>query len=136
MTITRPNVLLATPQDPQILSSDLDRLGGFADWNWLVTDESQAPDKTALREILLERVADVDGIVVWQHKTKIDVEVMDKAPQLRIIGDLHGDRFAHSIDVEAAWGRNIRVVDTTNGSSYPVSEWALGLILISLRNAG
>ena len=27
-------------------------------------------------------------------------------------------------------------MDTTNGSSYPVSEWALGLILIALRNAG
>ena len=26
--------------------------------------------------------------------------------------------------------------DTTNGSSYPVSEWALGLMLVALRNAG
>ena len=27
-------------------------------------------------------------------------------------------------------------MDTTNGSSYPVAEWALALIIISLRNAG
>ena len=28
------------------------------------------------------------------------------------------------------------MVDTTNGSSYPVAEWALGLILVATRNAG
>ena len=28
------------------------------------------------------------------------------------------------------------MVDTTNGSSYPVSEWALAMMLIALRNAG
>ena len=27
-------------------------------------------------------------------------------------------------------------MDTTNGSSYPVAEWALGLILVATRNAG
>ena len=47
-----------------------------------------------------------------------------------------GDRFASRIDVEAAWERGIVTVDTTNGSSYPVSEWALALIMVSLRNAG
>jgi len=30
----------------------------------------------------------------------------------------------------------VRAVDTTHGSSYPVSEWALGLMLIGLRSAG
>ena len=49
---------------------------------------------------------------------------------------MEGDRFASRIDVEAAWERGIVTVDTTNGSSYPVSEWALALIMISLRNAG
>ena len=61
---------------------------------------------------------------------------MEAAPQLKIIGDLEGDRFASRIDLETAWARNIRTVDVTNGSSYPVSEWALGLILVSMRNAG
>ena len=49
---------------------------------------------------------------------------------------MEGDRFAQRIDLDAAWERGIRTVDTTHGSSYPVSEWALALILISLRNAG
>ena len=30
----------------------------------------------------------------------------------------------------------MRVVDTTHGSSLPVAEWALALMLIGLRNAG
>ncbi len=61
---------------------------------------------------------------------------MDAAPKLKIIGELEGDRFASRIDLEAAWARGIRTVDTTNGSSYPVAEWALALMLIALRNAG
>ena len=40
------------------------------------------------------------------------------------------------MDFAAAAARGIRVVDTTNGSSYPVAEWALGMMLIALRNAG
>jgi phosphoglycerate dehydrogenase-like enzyme len=61
---------------------------------------------------------------------------MDATSNLKIIGELEDDRFANRVDLEAAWKRNICTVDTTNGSSYPVSEWALALILISLRNAG
>ena len=43
-----------------------------------------------------------------------------------ITGELEEDRFAYRIDVEAAWERGIRTVDTTHGASYPVAEWALG----------
>ena len=52
------------------------------------------------------------------------------------VGELEGDRFASRIDVEAAWQRGVRTVDTTNGSSYGVAEWALALMLVGLRNAG
>src|SRR5881392_1117537 len=67
---------------------------------------------------------------------RITGEIMDACPNLRFIGELEGDRFASRIDVEAAWQRGIRTVDTTNGSSYGVAEWALALTLIGLRNAG
>ena len=58
------------------------------------------------------------------------------APGLRLVGELEGDRFESRLDVEGLQARGLAVVDTTNGSSYPVSEWALGLILVALRNAG
>ena len=56
----------------------------------------------------------------------ISAEVMDGAPNLKIIGELKEDRSAYRIDVESAWERGIRTVDTTHGSSYPVAERALG----------
>ena len=58
---------------------------------------------------------------------------MDGAPNPKIIGELEGDRFAYRIDVEAAWERGIRTVDTTHSSSYPVAERALGHVPTSSR---
>jgi phosphoglycerate dehydrogenase-like enzyme len=81
-------------------------------------------------------VADLDAIIVTKGSPRITGEIMDAAPHLKLIGELQGDRFANRIDVEAAHERGIVAVDTTNGSSYPVAEWALGLTLIGLRNAG
>ena len=67
---------------------------------------------------------------------RITEEMLEQLPELRMIGDLEGDRFANRIDMDAAFARGIPVVDTTQGTSYPVSEWALGLTLIALKNAG
>ncbi len=53
-----------------------------------------------------------------------------------LLGELEGDRFGYRLDIDAAHARGIRVVDTTHGSSWPTAEWALGLALIGLRNAG
>ena len=111
----------------------------MADWEWLELEGGAAfganEDPRAVRQ-LVERIGDVDAVVVSHGSPMISADVMNGAPRLKIIGELEGDRFAYRIDVEAAWARGIRTVDTTHGSSYPVAEWALGLILISLRNAG
>ena len=61
----------------------------------------------------MERVGDVDGVVVSHGSPMISAEVMDGAPDLKIVGELEGDRFAYRIDVESAWERGIRTVDTT-----------------------
>ena len=142
MTTTRPKVLLVCNQrvrDTYIEPSDLDRISDFADLEWFVCEGGKRfgpnEDPAALAQ-LLERVGDATGIVVCHGAPLIGPEVMDRAPKLQIIGELEGDRFAARIDVESAWERGIRTVDTTNASSYPVAEWALALILISLRNAG
>ncbi len=62
--------------------------------------------------------------------------ILDARPAVRFVGELEGDRFAMRIDLEAAWERTVRIVDTTDGSSYGVAEWALAMMLIGLRNAG
>ena len=142
MAISRPKVLLICNErvrDIYMTAPDLERLNTFADWEWFAWEGGQlfGPNEdSAAAAQLFDRVGEADGIVVCHGAPRISAEVMDRAPHLRIIGELEGDRFANRIDVEAAWERGIRTVDTTNGSSYPVAEWALGLILISLRNAG
>jgi phosphoglycerate dehydrogenase-like enzyme len=140
---TKPNVLIVSNQrvrDQYLDPKDLARLEAFANWEWLHAEGREAiysveADPAALNA-LLERVGDVDGLVVCHGSPRIDAAVMDRAPRLRVIGELEGDRFASRIDVEAAWEHGIRTLDTTNGSSYPVAEWALALAIISLRNAG
>jgi D-3-phosphoglycerate dehydrogenase len=142
MSTTKPRVLIVF--DPKLYDSycdrrDLDRLAAIAEWEYLPLSGGQsfrANDDPGARARLLERVAGADAVVVCHGAPRIDDAVMAQAPRLRLIGELEGDRFADRIDTEAAHRRGIRVVDTTNGSSYPVSEWALALMLIGLRNAG
>jgi phosphoglycerate dehydrogenase-like enzyme len=142
MPDTKPRVLIVCNQevrDVYLRADDLERLAGFAGWEWLPSEGGRGfepNDDPGARARLLDKVGDVEGIVVCHGAPKIDGEVMDRAPRLRVVGELEGDRFAYRIDVDAAWQRGIKTLDTTNGSSYPVAEWALALAIISLRNAG
>ena len=142
MNVSRPNVLIAC--DPRVRQgylppAELERLEVLADWQWFectgggIYKTGEDPEQI---DALAERVGEVDALVVCHGAPRIDATLMDQAPRLKFVGELEGDRFAARIDLEAAWARGIRTVDTTNGSSYPVAEWALGLVLISLRNAG
>lgn len=140
--VGRPTVLVVcnpTIRQTYLADADLDRLHAFADWRWLPAEGGRnysANDDPAARERLLAAVSDVDALVVCHGAPRIGADVFDRAPRLRFLGEMEGDRFAERLDVAAAWQRNVRVVDTTNGSSYPVAEWALALIIIALRNAG
>jgi phosphoglycerate dehydrogenase-like enzyme len=131
-----PAVRAAVVRDPQ-----LDRLRRIADFRSGDFDRPAdyvvppPPDADADRR-LVELVGDAEALVVSMGSPRITGEIMDACPNLRFIGELEGDRFASRIDVEAAWQRGIRTVDTTNGSSYGVAEWALALTLVGLRNAG
>jgi phosphoglycerate dehydrogenase-like enzyme len=92
-------------------------------------------DAERLRAKLAERPG-FDALIVCHGAPLVDAAVLDAAgPRLRLVGELEGDRFANRIDTAACAERGVRVVDTTHGSSLPVAEWALGLMLIGLRNA-
>ena len=142
MTVSNPKVLIVCNQrmrDVNFLPSDLERLSIMAAVEWLHLEGGPQfgpnEDPGAVRQ-LMDAISDVDCIVISHGSPMIGADVMDLAPNLKMIGELEGDRFAYRIDLESAWERGIRTVDTTQGSSYPVAEWALALILISLRNAG
>ena len=142
MSDSRPKVLIVCNKhvhDVYLRPDDLDRLATFAEWEWLPSEGGQgfAPNEDpAAVQLLLARVGEVDGVVVCHGAPRIDGSVLERAPRLKVVGELEGDRFAYRIDTEAAWRRRVKTLDTTNGSSYPVAEWALALALISLRNAG
>jgi phosphoglycerate dehydrogenase-like enzyme len=117
----------------------------IADWEWLPSEGAStqpgvwggASEDPAEAERLRTRIADgFDALIVCHGAPYIDSSVLDCAPGLKLIGELEGDRFGNRIDVEAASARGIHVVDTTHGSSLPVAEWALALMMIGLRNAG
>jgi D-3-phosphoglycerate dehydrogenase / 2-oxoglutarate reductase len=119
----------------------LQRLERVADVEWAFFDEpssyTEPPPYNAEAEARLkEFVAELDALVVGQGAPRVTEAILAAGPRLRLVGDLHGDRFGQRIDVDACHSRGIHAVDTTHGSSYPVSEWALGLMLIGLRNAG
>lgn len=144
MTHRRPLVVLASNR--QVLEADvtepqLARLARFADFRHVALDrpsswdEPPPPDAETDRR-LVDEAREADALVVCHGAPRITGQIMDACPNLRFIGELEGDRFARRIDTEAAWARGVRTVDTTNGSSYGVSEWALALAMIGLRNAG
>ncbi len=114
------------------------RLERAAEVVWLEFDgPARATDeKPGDREKLAAFVVDLDALVVSHGCPRVTADIIACAPRLKFIGDTHGDRFAERIDVVAARKAGIAVVDTTNGSSDPVAEWALAMALIGLRNAG
>ena len=142
MSDTRPHVLIACDErvhNSYLPTSEIERLEVFADWSWFACEGGgiyAAQEDPQQATAMAERLGGADALVVCHGAPRLTAELMDKAPRLRIVGELEGDRFAARIDLDAAWQRGIRAVDTTNGSSYPVSEWALALILISLKQAG
>lgn len=142
MTQSRPQLLIACNENVRnryLPPEALQRLETFADWQWFpcegggIYDTNVNPEAAAQ---LAARLTDIDGLIVCHGAPTITAEVLAGASKLSIIGELEGDRFASRLDLDAIWARGIRTVDTTNGSSYPVAEWALGLILVATRNAG
>lgn len=142
MSNNRPRVLIACSERVRkgyLPPEELARLEAFADWTWFhsegggIYDTSTDPETTAR---LAGEMDGVDALVICHGAPRIGAEILDAAPGLRFVGELEGDRFAARLDLDALWERGIRTVDTTNGSTYPVAEWALALTLVSMRNAG
>ena len=113
-----------------VAARDWERLEGFAEPVFLPSEAEQ------VTETLTKTLSDAAALIVCHGAPKADEALLAHAPQLQVVGELEGDRFERRLDVAAAEQRGVTVLDTTNGSSYPVSEWALALMMVALRNAG
>jgi phosphoglycerate dehydrogenase-like enzyme len=139
--MTKPTVGIACSRETRSLyfeQRDLDRLGEISnvvfreydvktiDWINTVVDPDVEND-------FADFAKDLDVLLVCHGGPKITKKVFESGKRLKIVGELEGDRFAGRIDVAAAKELSVTVVDTTHSSSWPVSEWALALSLIGLR---
>ncbi len=142
MPQNRPRVLLALNEEVRythLARHDLSRLDAFADWDWFPCEGGGIYDTNTDPQAAIDLSRTLpghDALVVCLGAPTVTADMLEAAPTLKIIGEMEGDRFASRIDLDAAWARGIRTVDTTNASSYPVSEWALAMILVCLKNGG
>ncbi|HET7769325.1 MAG TPA: NAD(P)-dependent oxidoreductase [Chloroflexota bacterium] len=130
---TKPKVVVTFTErlrPTYIAQRDWERLARFAEPVFLASEGEQ------VTEALVKELTEADALIVCHGAPKADEQLLEHAPRLRVVGELEGDRFERRLDVALAEQRGVTVLDTTNGSSYPVSEWALALMMVALRNAG
>ena len=144
----RPRVLVccnSTVRREYIAGEGVGRLDHLADWEWLPSEGTSSrvgvwggpsDDPTDATRLGAKLAEGFDALITCHGAPYVDAAILDAAPRLKLIGELEGDRFANRIDTDAAIEHGVRMVDTTHGSSLPVAEWALGLMLIGLRNGG
>ena len=82
------------------------------------------------RADLLEAVKDAEGLIV--RSDKIDGEVMDAAPKLKVI--VRGGAGYDNIDLEAATAHKICVMNTPGQNSNAVAELVFGMMVMMCRN--
>ena len=79
---------------------------------------------------LLEAVADVDALII--RSDKIDGEVMNAAPNLKII--VRAGAGYDNVDLDAATARHIVVMNTPGQNANAVAELVIGLLIYACRN--
>lgn len=82
------------------------------------------------RADLLEAVRNADGLIV--RSDKIDNDIMDAAPQLKVI--VRAGAGYDNIDLDAATKHGICVMNTPGQNSNAVAELVFGMIIMMCRN--
>lgn len=83
------------------------------------------------RARLIEALADAAGLVV-RSATQVDRELLEAAPQLRVVG--RAGVGVDNIDVAAATSRGVLVVNAPHANTISAAEHAMALILSQARN--
>ena len=144
MNQIKPKIGLASNKNVKenyLTKDNLNRINKKFDFRWGQFDEESSWDEPPntnqkVKKKFANFCKDLDGLIVCHGSPLVDEEVLKVAKNLKFIGELEGDRFSQRIDLEASFKKNINVVDTTHGSSYPVAEWALALSIVGLKNGG
>jgi glyoxylate reductase len=92
--------------------------------------EANREDRPMERQQVLDKIADRDGLLSV-ITDRVDAELMDRAPNLKIISNLAVG--TNNIDVAAATDRGIAVTNTPGVTTEPTADLTLGLILAVAR---
>jgi (S)-sulfolactate dehydrogenase len=114
-----PDVVVSEFMDEVVLREVL------ADYD-VVYDPGMVDD----RSTLLQTIADARAIIV-RNRTQVDVELLDGAPALEIVGRLGVG--LDNIDLDACAARGIKVCPATGANDLAVAEYAITAALILLR---
>lgn len=87
-------------------------------------------EKYTEKSQLLEAVADANALII--RSDKIDAEVMNHAPQLKIV--VRAGAGYDNVDLEAATEHGIVVMNTPGQNANAVAELVIGLLLFTVRN--
>ena len=83
------------------------------------------------REDLLEKIHEYDGLII-RSDNKVDKELMEKAPNLKIVG--RAGNGVDNIDIEEATKRGIIVANTPDSNTISACEIAIAHMLAGARN--
>ncbi|MBY4896634.1 hydroxyacid dehydrogenase [Cupriavidus sp. AU9028] len=84
------------------------------------------------REALLSALSEAAALIV-RNRTRVDAELLERAPQLRVVGRLGVG--LDNIDVAACQARGIRVIPATGANARSVAEYVVTTVAMLLRGA-
>ena len=91
--------------------------------------DSQLVDKPDELKTLL---ADARGLVV-RNRTRVDAELLQAAPNLKVVGRLGVG--LDNIDLKACEARGVTVCPATGANDAAVAEWVIAAAMLLLRGA-
>jgi D-3-phosphoglycerate dehydrogenase / 2-oxoglutarate reductase len=113
-----PRVLISDQMDPK--AAEIFRANGVE------VDERPGLDKEALKAI----IGDYDGLAI-RSATKVTADVLDAAPNLKVIG--RAGIGVDNVDIPAATARGVVVMNTPFGNSITTAEHAVALMFALAR---
>lgn len=84
------------------------------------------------REALLSALSEASALIV-RNRTRVDAALLERAPQLRVVGRLGVG--LDNIDVAACRARGIRVIPATGANARSVAEYVVTTVSMLLRGA-
>jgi (S)-sulfolactate dehydrogenase len=84
------------------------------------------------RASLLRAVAEMDALIV-RNRTRVDREVVEAAPALRVVGRLGVG--LDNIDLAACEARGVKVIPATGANALSVAEYVMCTAMVLLRGA-